>query len=84
MTPTSNSDDLVHKICYLIRDLLKDRSRSLSEPVKKITQEREFVNILQSVTDYGNTNFLKSFGIRLAMDCYDDSDDSIRMEEPRT
>jgi len=72
----NNHDDLIDKICSLIKERL-DKSIGLSQSVKKITQETKFVDILQSVIDYGNPNILKSFCVRLEMDCYDDSDNSL-------
>jgi hypothetical protein len=79
----SISDNLPDKIFSLLKESLKDRSRGLSESVKKIIQERVFVDILQMLVDYGNANILKSFKIRLEMDCYDDSDNFAGMEGSR-
>jgi hypothetical protein len=76
----SISDNLPDKIFSLLKESLKDRSRGLSESVKKIIQERVFVDILQMLVDYGNANILKSFKIRLEVDCYDDSDNFAGME----
>jgi hypothetical protein len=79
----SNSDNLADKIFSLLKESLKDKSRGLSESVKKIIQERVLVDILQVLVDYSNSNILKSFKIRLEMDCYDDSDNFAGMEGSR-
>jgi hypothetical protein len=80
LTPTSNIDDLADKICYLIREFLKYRSRGLSDSVKKIIQEREFIDILQESVDYGNLDVLKSFKIRLQMEEHTDNDNFAKEE----
>jgi hypothetical protein len=67
----------------LLKQLLKDRSRGLSESIKQLNQETELVDTLQMLVDYGNANILKSFKIRLEMDCYDDSDNFAGMEGSR-
>jgi hypothetical protein len=79
----TNSDTLADKIFSLLKESLKDKSRGLSESVKKIIQERVLVDILQVLVDYSNSNILKSFKIRLEMDCYDDSDNFAGMEGSR-
>jgi hypothetical protein len=83
LTSISNSDNLADKIFSLLKESLKDKSRGLSESVKKIIQERVLVDILQVLVDYSNSNILKSFKIRLEMDCYDDSDNFAGMEGSR-
>jgi hypothetical protein len=79
----TNSDTLADKIFSLLKESLKDKSRGLSESVKKIIQERVLVDILQVLVDYSNSNILKSFKIRLEMDCYDDSNNFAETEGSR-
>ena len=83
MTSIANNNNLIDKICSLLKEWINDKSQGLSLSVKEITQEAEFVDILQSVTDYGNTSFLNSFSVRLEMDCNDDNSNSTRKEESR-
>ena len=83
MTSITNKDDLADKICYLIRDLLKDRSRGFTESVKQLNQETIFIDVLQQLVDYGNLDILDSFKIRLEMENYAYSDNFAKIEESK-
>lgn len=67
MASITNSNNLADKIFYLIREF-QDRTEGFSEPVKKITRETKFVNLVQSLTEYGNSSVLESFKIRIEME----------------
>jgi hypothetical protein len=58
---------------YNLSDKLYDLARiqndySLSRPISKIRLEIGFIDLLQSLLDYGNTYMLESFTVRLEME----------------
>ncbi|HJT48213.1 MAG TPA: hypothetical protein VJ729_08505 [Nitrososphaeraceae archaeon] len=83
MTSISNTDDLAHKICSLLKDWLKDKSQGLSISVRQLTEETVFVDMIQRLVDYGNADILNSFVIRLQMEAHANNDNFAKKEEPR-
>jgi hypothetical protein len=66
MTSTAyNIVDVADKFCSSLR---RNRNSFLSKPVSTIIIETEFIDLLQTLVDYGNTHVLESFNVRLEME----------------
>ena len=63
-----NIDNLVDKFYSFVK---RKRSYCISEPVSTMIREIEFVDLLQSLVQYGNVHIFESFQVELEMQCTD-------------
>ena len=61
-----NRQNLIHKLFSLFEECRKHIF--VSVPVKKIIQETKFVDLVQSLVEYGNSSILESFKIVIEME----------------